>query len=80
MPWNKIPVEILSKIFLGLLNIFSLLKKANIKKPIATIPNLKAKAANGDALLTISFPDINADDHSNIKNKGKYFIIFWILV
>ena len=50
---------------------------ANIKKPIVTIPNLKASAAKGDAFWTIISPEMNADDHSNINSKGNVLIIYW---
>ena len=53
----------------------SFLNSANKKNPIVTIPNLKARAANGDAFWTIISPDMNADDHNSMNSKGKVFII-----
>ena len=39
----------LSNIYLNFVKIISFLSNANKKKPIVTIPNLKASAAKGDA-------------------------------
>jgi hypothetical protein len=39
----------LSNIYLTFVKIISFLSNANEKKPIVTIPNLKASAAKGDA-------------------------------
>ena len=48
----------------------------NKKKPTVTIPNLKARAAKGDAFWTIISPDMKAEDHNSINSKGKVFIIY----
>ena len=48
-------------------------KVENKKKPIATIPNLKANAENGSLLSIIGLVVINADDHKNYKYEWKYF-------
>ena len=48
----------------------------NKKKPIATIENLKANAANGSLLSIIGFVVMKADDHNKIKINGKIFTIF----
>jgi hypothetical protein len=48
----------------------------NKKKPIATIENLKASAANGSLLSIIGFVVMNAEDHNKININGKIFIIF----
>ena len=50
----------------------------NKKKPIATIPNLKASAENGSLLSISGLVVINADDQSIIKINGKIFIIWFI--
>ena len=42
-----------------------------IKKPIATILNLKNNAENGDALSTIILFVINAEDHKIIKRNER---------
>ena len=47
-----------------------------MKKPIATIENLKANAENGSLLSIIGLVVIKADDHSKINAKGKILIIF----
>ena len=47
-----------------------LLKYEKIKKPIATIKNLKASAEKGSLLSTIGFVVINAEDHNKIKMNG----------
>ena len=46
-----------------------------IKKPIATIKNLKASAEKGSLLSTIGFVVINAEDHNKININGKNLII-----
>ena len=46
-----------------------------IKKPIATIENLKAKAAKGSLLSTMGFVVTNAEDQSKTKIKGKNLFI-----
>ena len=46
-----------------------------MKKPNATIKNLKAKAAKGSLLSTIGFVVTNAEDQSKTKIKGKYLFI-----
>ena len=46
-----------------------------IKKPIATIKNLKVNAEKGSLLSTMGFVVINAEDQSNINIKGKVLII-----
>ena len=48
-PWNNTPVVMLSRINLIFVKIISFLSNANKKKPIVTIPNLKASAAKGEA-------------------------------
>tara|TARA_B100000212_G_scaffold303190_1_gene249893 strand:+ start:28 stop:249 length:222 start_codon:yes stop_codon:yes gene_type:complete len=52
-----------------------LLKYEKIKKPIATIKNLKASAEKGSLLSTIGFVVINAEDHNKININGKNLII-----
>ena len=46
-----------------------------IKKPIATIKNLKAKAAKGSLLSTIGFVVTKAEDHNRTKIRGKNLFI-----
>ena len=52
-----------------------LLKYEKIKKPIATIKNLKASAEKGSLLSTIGFVVINAEDHNKININGNNLII-----
>ena len=52
-----------------------LLKYEKIKKPIATIKNLKASAEKGSLLSTIGFVVINAEDHIKININGNNLII-----
>jgi hypothetical protein len=47
----------------------------NIKKPIATMPNLKASAENGSLLSINGFVVMKADDQRIIKIKGNILII-----
>ena len=47
-----------------------------MKKPIATIENLKANAENGSLWSIIGFVVIKADDHNKTNIRGKIFIIF----
>tara|TARA_B100000676_G_scaffold198233_1_gene194830 strand:- start:27 stop:302 length:276 start_codon:yes stop_codon:yes gene_type:complete len=74
-PWNNIPVKRDSVIFFFETIISFLLKYEKIKKPIATIKNLKASAENGSLLSTIGFVVINAEDQSRININGKSLII-----
>ena len=55
--------------------IFFLLIYEKIRKPNATIKNLKAKAENGSLLSTIGLVVINAEDHSKINKNGNSLII-----
>ena len=50
-------------------------KYEKIKKPIATIKNLKASAEKGSLLSTIGFVVINAEDHNKININGNNLII-----
>jgi hypothetical protein len=64
----------LNKVFL-LTKIFCFEYKENKKKPIATIENLKANAANGSLLSMIGLVVMNADDHNNINMNGNILTI-----
>ena len=46
-----------------------------MKKPKATIKNLKAKAAKGSLLSTIGLVVTKAEDHNKTKIKGKNLFI-----
>ena len=47
-----------------------------MKKPIATMENLKARAEKGSLLSIIGLVVINAEDQSRIKINGKTLTIF----
>ena len=69
------PVKRDSAIFFFETIISLLLKYEKIKKPIATIKNLKANAEKGSLLSTIGFVVTNAEDQSKTKIKGKYLFM-----
>ena len=52
-----------------------LLKYEKIKKPIATIKNLKASAEKGSLLSTIGLVVINAEDQSKTNMSGNILTI-----
>ena len=49
-----------------------------MKKPIATIKNLNAKAAKGSLLSTIGFVVTKAEDHNKTKIRGKNLFIYLV--
>lgn len=64
----------LNKVFLSI-KIFCFEYIENKKKPIATIENLKANAANGSLLSMIGLVVMNAEDHNNINMNGNILTI-----
>ena len=50
----------------------------NKKKPIVTIPNLKANAEKGSLLSIIGLVVINAEDHNSIKMNGNILTILLV--